>query len=80
MRQPHPSPSQRWRRRSRKRAGLLSSWCHHSKEAPRMVPFLLLVAPKFRGMWYPRQSVCEGVRHFFKYTTETSAGLGLFVK
>lgn len=45
-----------------------------------LLPPLLLLAWGYGGMRYPRQSVCEGVRHFFKYTTETSAGLSLFAK
>lgn len=66
--------------------GLLSSWCQAEAKQPQgcsctHTPLLLPVAPEHRGMWYPRQSVCEGVRHFFfKHTIETSAGLGLFVK
>lgn len=52
----------------------------HSKTAPRTVPLLLPAAPGGGGMRYPRQPVCEGVRHSLKYTTETSAELSLFVK
>lgn len=55
---------------------------NHSKTAPRTFRYThpSSAAGKRGGMWYPRQSVCEGVRHFLKYTTVTSAGLGLFVK
>lgn len=57
------------RRRRRRRASLLGSWCQIAAEQPRgpsrtCTPLLLPAAPKRRGMLYPRQSVCEGVRHF----------------
>lgn len=53
---------------------------HSSSMHTVLLPPLLLLAWERAGMQCPGLSVCEGVRYFFKYTTETSAGLSLFAK